>query len=316
VNSPPWRSVSGGIVAVVVIALLVFSVMKFARTGVLRGDQFRLYVAVPDASNLLKGSQVWLNGQRIGTVTSIGFGPPTLPPDVRVIIGTDILESMREHIRLDSRVKLRSGGTIIGEPVVYIGSGTPAMRAVVPGDTIRGAGKSDFEIAASRVTESLEDVPATIADAKTIMARAKATGSRMSGIMSADRGHGSFTEQAGALMDKVSRGRGSGRRIMSDTEIRSAMTRSMARVDSLRTLFASRKNELGRFRRDTSILVTVGELREEVAQLRALASSPEGTVGRMRADSSLRRGLDSAFVELTALFTDIRKNPLRYSRVF
>jgi hypothetical protein len=303
-------------VALVVIAVLVFSVMKFARTGVLRGDQFRLYVAVPDGSNLLKGSQVWLNGQRVGTVATIEFGPPSLAPDVRVIIGTDILESMRPHIRLDSRAKLRSGGTIIGEPVVYIGSGTPATRAVVPGDTIRGAGKSDFEIAASRVTESLEDVPELIADTKTIMARTRAAGSRMGGILSADRGHGSFSEQAGALRTQLSAGRGSAGRIMRDTEIRLAARRSMARVDSLRALLASRTNELGRFRRDTSILVTVGELREEIARVRELAASPRGTVGRLRADSALRRGLDSAFIELTALFADIRKNPLRYSRVF
>jgi hypothetical protein len=39
-------------------------------------------------------------------------------------------------------------------------------------------------------------------------------------------------------------------------------------------------------------------------------------VGRVTTDSALVRGLDSLFVELTALMTDIKKNPLRYARVF
>jgi hypothetical protein len=311
-----WRAVSGGIVALVALIALILFIMVYARTGRLKGDQFRLFVAVPDASNLLKGSEVWLNGQRVGTVMSIHFAPPTYPPDVRIIIGTDVLTEMRQHIRLDSRAALRSGGTIIGAPVVYIGSGTPAARAVVQGDTLRGAGKSDFEIAASRVTESLEELPEMMADARQIMTLTKASGARLSGMLSADRGNGSFTSQAGGLMAKLSDGRGSARRIMTDTRIRARVTGSLARVDSLRTLLASRMEEFGRFRRDTSLLTTVRDLRGEVAELRALSTSPNGTVGRLAADSALRRGLDSVFAELTALFADIKKHPLRYSRVF
>ena len=51
-----WRSVSGGIAALAGIVLVVFVVLKYARTGAVRGDKFRLHVAVPDASNVLKGS--------------------------------------------------------------------------------------------------------------------------------------------------------------------------------------------------------------------------------------------------------------------
>jgi hypothetical protein len=39
-------------------------------------------------------------------------------------------------------------------------------------------------------------------------------------------------------------------------------------------------------------------------------------VGRITSDSALTRGLDSLFIELTALMADIKKNPLRYARVF
>lgn len=310
-----WRSVSGGIAALVILAVVVTLVLKYARTGVLRGEKFRLYVAVPDATGLLAGSDVWLNGQRVGTVTGIGFAPATTDPDVRVVVATDILRRSQSDIRFDSRAELRSGGTIIGAPVVFLSSGTLRARHVVPGDTLRGAGKSDFEIAASRATEALAEVPAILTDAKVIMANARGAGSRLSAIMNTDYGRGSFTAQRAAMTKRLA-GRGSAGRLMRDEALRRRVASSMAATDSLRALLASRMNEMGRFRRDTSLGVAVRSLRADIATLRAMASSPDGTVGRVTTDSALLRGLDSVFVELGALMADIKKNPLRYAKVF
>src|SRR3954467_8664625 len=106
-KSLTWRSVSGGIAALAGIVLVAVLVLTYARTGVVRGDKFRLFVAVPDASNVLKGTDVWLNGQRVGTVASIDFAPPSAPPDERVVIATDVLTRVRSHLRADSRATLQ-----------------------------------------------------------------------------------------------------------------------------------------------------------------------------------------------------------------
>ena len=310
-----WRSVSGGIAALAGIVLVVFLVLTYARTGVVRGDKFRLYVAVPDASNVLKGSDVWLNGQRVGTVARIDFAAPSAPIDERVVIAADVLTEFREHIRTDSRASLQSGGTIIGAPVVYLTSGTPTHRVVAAGDTIRGIGKSDFEIAASRATEAVEDLPAIVADAKIIFANAKTAGARLSAIAQ-EGGRSSFAAQSSRLMQKLSSDKGSAGRLMRDQEIRRRIRHTMASGDSLRSLLASRMDEVGRFRRDSSLSRSVQSLREDVAVLRALSTSPDGTVGRITRDSALVRGLDSLFIELNALMADLKKNPTRYVRVF
>jgi len=310
-----WRSVSGGLAALAGIVLLVFIVLTKARTGVVRGDKFRLYVAVPDGSNILKGSDVWLNGQRVGTVSYIDFASPSAPLDERVVIAVDVLTRMRDHIRTDSRANLQSGGSIIGAPVVYLTSGTPTHRIVSPGDTIRGMGKSDFEIAASRATVAVESLPAIIADAKIIVANARTAGARLSAI-AREGGRSSFGAQSSRLMQKLSSDRGSAGRLMRDQELRRRMSHTMAAGDSLRTLLASRMDEVGRFRRDSSLGRSVQSLRDDVAVLRALSTSPDGTVGRITKDSALVRGLDSLFIELNALMADLKKNPTRYVRVF
>jgi hypothetical protein len=307
-----WRSVSG----VIVIAAALVSVLKYARTGRLRGEKFRLYVAVPDAANLLPGSDVWLNGQRVGNVVSIGFAPATTDPEVRVVIAADVLARMRDHIRFDSKVALRSGGTIIGAPVVYVFGGSMTTRAVVSGDTIRGAGKSDFQIAASRATEAMDEVPGILSDAKIIVANARGAGTRLSGIVNQERASGSLSAQSRALIAKLTTDRGSAGRLMRDREIRRQIGSAMAATDSLRTLLAKRMNEVGRFRRDSTLSRSIGALRADIAQLRTLAASPTGTVGRITTDSALVRALDSVFVELGALMADIKQNPRRYARVF
>ena len=310
-----WRSVSGGIAALAGIVLVVFLVFAYARTGAVRGDKFRLYVAVPDASNVLKGSDVWLNGQRVGTVASIDFAPASAPLDERVIIAADVLTRVREHVRSDSRASLQSGGTIIGAPVVYLTSGTPTHPVVSPGDTIRGIGKSDFEIAASQATEAMEELPALVADARIVMANARSAGARVSAI-AREGGRSSFGAQTSRLMKKLSSDQGSAGRLMRDQAIRRRISHTMASGDSLRTLLATRMDEVGRFRRDSSLGRSVQMLRDDVATLRALSRSPEGTVGRITMDSALVQGLDSLFVELNALMADLKKNPTRYVRVF
>jgi hypothetical protein len=88
--------------------------------------------------------------------------------------------------------------------------------------------------------------------------------------------------------------------------------RALARVDSLRALVASNETSIGRFRRDSSLLRTVGSLRDEVTIVKALLDEPRGTAGRVLHDSVLTRQLGAAQRELGALLADLRKHPLRY----
>jgi hypothetical protein len=86
----------------------------------------------------------------------------------------------------------------------------------------------------------------------------------------------------------------------------------MAQVDSLRALLASDATAVGRFRRDSSLLRSVEDVRNEVAITRALLGEPRGTAGRVLRDSAFVRQLAGAERELDSLFADIKARPLRY----
>jgi hypothetical protein len=91
--------------------------------------------------------------------------------------------------------------------------------------------------------------------------------------------------------------------------------RVMARVDSVRTLLASPTSSLGRFRRDSTLLSEVDDIRNELTLVQASVHGSSGTVGRARSDSGLTTALGQAQREMTLLFADIKKHPRRYLSV-
>ena len=89
----------------------------------------------------------------------------------------------------------------------------------------------------------------------------------------------------------------------------------MARVDSVRALLASKRSSLGRFRRDSTLLTEVDDIRNELTLVRASLDESRGTVGRAMHDSALTNNLGEAQQQMSLLFADIKKHPLRYLSV-
>jgi len=307
--------VSGGIAAFVAIALIIFAILRYARTGALHGQRFTMYVVAPDAYNLLVGSDVWLNGQRVGVVRRISYNAPSAPLETRVVIQADVLRDARPLIRVDSRAELRSGGTVIGAPVVYISSGSLSAREIAPGDTLRAAGNPDLENAASRVTEAASQLPELLEDSRAVMSDMHVARERMSSLLAAAPTGRTFGASASEFMRRLTTGRGSAARSLRDTTIHGRIARSMAAMDSVRALVAGQSNGIGRFRRDSTLPRSIAQLRDDVARLRESSATSRG-LARITTDSALRRSLDSAFAELNALMADVKAHPFKYGRVF
>jgi hypothetical protein len=85
-----------------------------------------------------------------------------------------------------------------------------------------------------------------------------------------------------------------------------------AEADSVRALLASDRSSFGRFRRDSTLLRTVADLRDELSITAALLSSPDGTLGRFGQDSIIAVQTAEMSKQMTALFADIKKRPFRY----
>ena len=86
----------------------------------------------------------------------------------------------------------------------------------------------------------------------------------------------------------------------------------MARADSVRILLASPNTSLGRLRKDSTLLAEVGYIRDELSIIRSQLDQSRGTAGRAMHDSALTHALTETQRQMSLLFADIKKHPLRY----
>ena len=308
-----WSHLRLGVIAVVSIAIAAALILTFARVGSLRGKTFTLFVRTDEARGVIRGTEVWLNGQRVGVVKDVAFLPPREGLENRVLLRLDVLERARQHIRLDSRTQIRSGGSLISSPVIYVHTGTARVRGVSGGDTLASEGPTDFEAATARVAEAAVELPTIISNVKTLRAQVTAPDGPVAALRGAAPRFGEVKTRASRVMDRLSASSGTfGSAFAGRTDIAARARRAMSGVDSLFTFIASGETSLGRFRRDTTLKHEMLSLRGEVAALRELASSPDGTIGRLRADTAYRQALSEVTRQLDSLLADLRRRPLRY----
>jgi len=310
-----WRELVIGLVSFAALVGLSLCVLVFARVGRLHGSTFRLYALTGEARGVIRGSEVWLGGQKVGVVKDIGFMPPGRPLTERVLITMDVLSSARQGIRNNSTAQVRSGGTLISSPVVYLTIGTTGAAVVASGDTIRTLPQSDLESMTSQFAIASRDFPAIISNIKLLNSQLHSVNGTL-GAMGIEHGGVELVQarrQTMRIAAKVTGSRGTiGSALASQSALVDRARRVMARADSVRAVIASENTSLGRVRRDSTLLREVADIRNELDIIGARLASPTGTLGRVRADSALFDAIAGARREMTLIMADIRRRPLRY----
>jgi hypothetical protein len=263
----------------------------------------------------MQGTEVWLSGQKVGLVRTVKFRGVEVDTAQRVVVVFDLLAKYQPLVRHNSFAQIRTGSTLIGSPVLFIEPGTKEAAEVVDGDTLRTAPQNDAEGMASRFAYGSREFPAIINNVKLLSAQLEGVRGTAGAILNSDRAAqnlGAFVQSASKLTQRATHGPGTIGLAMSGTNIQGRLAVVMARSDSIRALMASNNTSLGRFRRDSSLLQAVADVRNEVSVMRALLDEPRGTAGRVLRDEAAQRALADAEKSLTALMTDLKRRPLRY----
>ncbi|MBA3671264.1 MAG: MCE family protein [Gemmatimonadaceae bacterium] len=308
-----WSDVRGGVIAAVTLALAAFVVLRFSRVGALHGDTFPLIVQVGEARGLLVGSEVWLSGQKVGKVRSIRFRSPSVSDtSSRIELELTILEVHRTAIHRDAEAQIRNGGSIIGNPVVYLTPGTLRTAIIRSWDTVRARPQADLEGATGQFGSASREFPVIINNVKVLSAQLSGTGGTVGAFL-----NGPGAGELGRAKILASRlgtrfGGGGSAGLIMRGGLAARAQRVMSRVDSVRALLASPNTSFGRFRRDSTLLAEVGDIRDELALVRRQLDEPRGTAGRVLHDSALGNALAATQREMTLLFADMKQHPLRY----
>lgn len=308
-----WSDVRGGLVACLVLVVAAIAILKYSRVGALRGDTFPLHAAVGDASGLMKGSEVWLSGQKVGKITDIHFRSPRSSDTLhRVAIDMEIQSKYSGAIHTDAVGQIRPGGSFIGPSVVYLTPGTTRGAPIAAGDTVRMREAPDFGRATSQLQSAAQELPAIVGNVTVLRAQLDSTRGTMGAVM-----HGTALDRVQGIRVRASqlatslRSRGTAGHVIQG-DLTDRARRVMARADSVRSLVGSPNTSLGRFRRDSTLLTNVSDIRAELGRLREEMNSPDGTVGRFSRDSAITLQLAESQRQMTLLFADIKKHPMRY----
>jgi phospholipid/cholesterol/gamma-HCH transport system substrate-binding protein len=312
-----WADVRGGLLALLVLAALSVATLKYARVGALHGDRIRLYVRAGEARGILKGSEVWLLGQKVGLVTDVRFQPPTQSDTTsRLVLATEVGQHYVDAIRRDAVAQIRSGGSMIGAVVVYLSPGSASAPPIRDGDTIRARPQADVEGATSRFGAAAKDLPAILGNVKALRSELEATEGTAGALLHQETAAGTRLQTAAAQMARlrirVGEAHGSVSRLM-DGSLGARAHRVLARADSVRALLSSSTGSLGRLRKDSTLMIEVADIQTELARVRASLTESQGTAGRVLHDSAVFSALGDVQREMSLLVADMKKHPLRYN---
>jgi phospholipid/cholesterol/gamma-HCH transport system substrate-binding protein len=309
-----WRSLIPGLIAIAAIVLSTIALLMFAQVGALHGDTVRVFAATDQARGLLKGSDVWLAGQKVGVVSDIRFQSVNTPVSQRLLLELELLEEYLPQLRRDSYAQIRTGGSLIGAQVVYLTTGTVGTSAVGAGDTLRAEPQGDTESVASQIASASHQFPAIINNVKLLSAQLESARGTL-GAFGAEEGVerlGRVGERAADLGGRAMGSAGTFGMILRRDDHMVRARSAMARADSIRTLLASRATTYGRLRRDSTLIAEITSVRNEVSIVRSLIAKPTGTAGRAIADSAIVRQLGVLEREFGTLKRDIMRDPLRF----
>jgi phospholipid/cholesterol/gamma-HCH transport system substrate-binding protein len=306
-----------GVVCLVAIVAGALGVLLFARVGALHGDTSTLYAATSEARGITKGSEVWLAGLKVGLVKRITFRPISADTSRRLLLELEVLDEYLPHMRRDSYMQIRSGGTLLGAPVVFVSMGTNHARPLAEGDTIRTLPQQDPEGLTSGFANATKQFPAIVSDVHVLSAQLRAasgTAGAMLSLVGGDNGEvATFRSSAANLGERVSAGHGTIGLALGRGDATTRLRRALARADSLRATLNDSTRTIGRLRGgDSTLLRTVQDVRDEVAIARALLDEPRGTAGRLMRDSAIVRETARVQRQLDSIVADIKYRPLRY----
>ena len=310
-----WTQLLPGALALAGVVALAASILLFARVGSLRGDTVRLYAPTNQARGVLKGTEVWLAGRKIGLVDDVRFRPISVDTAARVMIVLDVLEEYVSLIRRDSFAQIRTGGTLIGAPVVFISRGSTESPSIGHRDTLATRPQSDVEGVGSRLAVASRDVPAIVGNLRTIGTQLGSARGSAGAILQLDpsaRELAVLQARAERLTRSVTTGPGTIGLAMRGGDLATRARQLMARADSLRAATAGRPAPGAAAPPDSALLRALTDVRNEVSITRALLAEPRGTAGRAVEDSAIALELARFDRELGLLIRDVKQRPLRY----
>jgi len=312
-HTPSWNRLVPGLLSLAAAAGAIIAILGFARVGTLSGKTVRLYVITDQAGGVIKGTEVWLYGEKIGIVRGTSLRPFGIDNAHRVLVDMDVLASDADRIRRDSRAQIRPGSSMIGAPVVFFSGGTRTSPPLRAGDTIASDPQTQLDVTRAKFADFERQIPEIRQDVDTLKAELfSSNGSLGAATRSGDAATArELRVLARQLNARRSRAAGT-LALLGRGDLAARVQQLHAVVDSLRTIARAAPGGPRSMFGDTAFTSAVTAVGAELTAVHALLDSPQGTVGRLHVDSAVSRQLEATSDSIRALARDAGADITRF----
>jgi ABC-type transporter Mla subunit MlaD len=299
-----WSQLRIGVAVSVVataVSLLIFFVDD-VRDAV--EDRYTLYVRTFTTQALRPRAPVWLAGQPIGQVRSLGFEPPREDTPERLIVEMSLTLDAQPFIT-EGAVAQVTTSSLMGEVVVNIVPGDEPALPLGDGDELPPAAELDPSKVIRRLRALYDSLPPVGARWRRVREAARHGDGSLARLA---RQPAELSEllanlnRASAVFDTLGSAAGSLAGLLSDPQVRAELDRIGPRLGRLVELWETGGGTAGRFASDTLIQGRLNGIVEGVARLQDRLSAGRGTAGRLLYD----RALADELARTRALLEELR----------
>jgi len=311
-----WDQLKVGLTILVGLAILGAAVYYIGRAADIFSRRYQLVALLADAPGLRVGGSVMIAGQMAGTVKDIEFLPVDADTTRNLKVTMSINEDLREQVRGDSRVKLRTLG-LLGDKVLDIRPGTPRYAALAPNDTVTVEPSLDYDAVIAQAAGALDDVVALTRDLRQLtggLARGEGT---IGALLTDRRLYDQFTgtmARTNAFLARVQTSQGTLGRLLEDPKLYDDMVALIGSVDTLVRGVNTSEGTMGKLLRDTTLYANMVGITEKGDSLLTMLTQGNGLANKLLTDQTLYDQVNKLVTDLGALLADVRENPQPYTR--
>ena len=311
-----WMQLRLGLLAVVVLALVAFAILRLDAVGSLFGQPVEFTVRLDDGLGLREGSQVTVAGLPAGIVAKLRVTSARHDSSTAVAAVVRMNAEQFALLRDDSRSRVRALG-LLGDRLLDFTPGSPTRRALRETDTLDVESFAELGDLFSAADTAMRAVTAVSADLRLVAAKLRSGDGTIGRLFNDAALYDSLlrtVRRADAVLARLQGGQGTLGRMLRDTTLYGSVTSAAIALDSAASLLNDRSGVIARLQRDTSFYLRLRRATTGVDSLVRGLNAGRGTAGQLLVERELYDRLLKVTAALDSLAADVRRNPSRYTK--
>jgi phospholipid/cholesterol/gamma-HCH transport system substrate-binding protein len=311
-----WDQLKVGLTILVGLGILGAAVYYIGRAANIFADRYSLVAFLPEAPGLREGGSVMIAGQMAGTIEEISFLPVDGDTTRNLEVRMSINEALREQVRGDSKVKVRTLG-LLGDKVLDIRPGTPRYAALVANDTVPVEPSLDYDAILAKAAGAVDDVVILARDFRQITAGLVRGEGTVGQLLTNRELYDQFTgtmARTNAVLARVQTSRGTVGRLLDDPQLYNEMVGLVSSMNTLVTQVNTSEGTVGKLLRDTTLYANLVGITQGGDSLMTMLTQGDGLANKLLTDQTLYDQVNKLVTDLSAILADVRENPQPYTR--